>query len=809
MYVDSANNRVGIGTVSPATDLHLKGILTLEASDGDQATISVNTSDRIVFSGATRYYFGSRVAIYDSGNYAFFGAQNDDTVGTIIGNGSQSVIYVEPSTLGRRVGILDSSPDSILEIVSSGNNDLFMISSTSSADGDVFMIDSAGNVGIGTTTPGYLLDVAGILNASTISVAGAYTLPGADGSANQYLKTDGSGNLSWAAVSGGGTPEGTDGMIQYNNGGSFGGASQLFWDDGNNYLGLGVSTPDFPLEVLSTSTHQLALTYTDGTAFTSFYTDSSGNLTITPSGGDTTLFGGLNVDSGTFYIDRLNNRMGVGTLTPGSALEITTSTTGDAYFMISSSAGADGDIFKVDSSGNITMKDNAVIGSATEGDIYFFDGNNSGENYEVRIYGYITSTTGASYAAINLDDTNDELMIDINDGDGDTTLDAVFRLDDSSGLSMFRVRDSGGNDVFHVDSDGNLQIAGSTFAIDSIGRVAIGDSTPDAVLEIVTQGSGDYLYISSTAGGDGDIFTIDSSGNVGIGTTNPGGGTGSNILSIATASATPTLLGGTTHIYSNNGEGYWMDASGNITLQTPHDPATGEWIFLSENITSGKTLRVEMERMAKFIDEVFETSFVEEEFRIESSLNEEGAMPEDPVEEETVLSWFGQKIKDTLVSLGMIIEDGAATLKKVIADRFEAKVARIEKMEIVDSATGTIYCTWIENGVWKKSEGDCENADSSSAEDFFSPEENTEIINGEEYPAEDRHYCDEGYPELCITPEACQDAGLYWYDNDCHYEEEVKESEEAKNLEEESNIPQPEFLDEEKESILETVTPNN
>ena len=74
---------------------------------------------------------------------------------------------------------------------------------------------TTGNVGIGTTSPGSALDVKGTLRLSGASsgyvglapaaAAGSttYTLPSADGSANQVLRTDGSGVLSWVTSSSG------------------------------------------------------------------------------------------------------------------------------------------------------------------------------------------------------------------------------------------------------------------------------------------------------------------------------------------------------------------------------------------------------------------------------------------------------------------------------------------------------------------------------------------------------------------------------------------------------------------------------
>jgi hypothetical protein len=58
---------------------------------------------------------------------------------------------------------------------------------------------------------------------NTIAADVTFTLPSADGTNAQVLQTNGSGVLSFATVSGGGSPGGSNTQVQYNNAGAFGG----------------------------------------------------------------------------------------------------------------------------------------------------------------------------------------------------------------------------------------------------------------------------------------------------------------------------------------------------------------------------------------------------------------------------------------------------------------------------------------------------------------------------------------------------------------------------------------------------------
>jgi len=65
------------------------------------------------------------------------------------------------------------------------------------------------------------------------------------------------------------------------------------------------------------------------------------------------------------------------------------------------------------------------------------------------------------------------------------------------------------------------------------------------------------------------------------------------------------------------------------------------------------------------------------------------------------------RVKNVLSIIGITIKDGITNIKNLAVENFQAKTAKIEKLELVDSATGEPYCTWIENGILKSEKGEC------------------------------------------------------------------------------------------------------
>lgn len=122
--------------------------------------------------------------------------------------------------------------------------------------------------------------------------------PQADGSADYVLKTDGAGQLSWTAQSGG-SPGGSDTQIQYNSSGSFAGASGLVTDGSNLTLNaqgdLRFADSDSSNWVAFQAPATVATNVTwtlpdaDGTSGQLLSTNGSGTLSWASSGGTGTV----------------------------------------------------------------------------------------------------------------------------------------------------------------------------------------------------------------------------------------------------------------------------------------------------------------------------------------------------------------------------------------------------------------------------------------------------------------------------------------------------------------------------------------
>ncbi len=430
---------------------------------------------------------------------------------------------------------------------------IYAVASSTLANQIVSLAGSAGKVGIGTIAPSATISLVNatgtLINATSNSVL-RHTLDGATGAPTWYLNNTSAeaGKISYS------TPGGNVGITLYtdatydqnrfdivNNKTNFtmgynidqGYSGHVFTitqggGDALGRIGIGTSAPDRKVEVNDASGNCLRLTYNDlnGTATNNvdFLVSSSGDLTITPSGGDVSL--GTSSLALTGSIGATGSRV-----TKLWATDITVtnaiagSVTGNAA-TVTTNANLTGPITSVGNATTITagsVKANMLQASAADlgaADVTVNFGNTNGA-YNTNI------TTDGTLAASNLSGANT----------GDNSANSTYASDYRPSGADVAVAD-GGTGLSTI-ADGSILATNTADTLSAITWHSAGD-------KVLTNKSGTISWETATAGGGG-FTTI---GDVTSGTAAFDGTAGNSLtaekdgLSIHVAAADVDVNGG-------------------------------------------------------------------------------------------------------------------------------------------------------------------------------------------------------------------------------------------------------------------------
>jgi len=599
------SGNVGIGTTSPSFKLH----------------VDSGTTDTVG-------YFKS------SDNKATILISDDDTNTYVSAESSTSSIGVNPGRHANNlnidssgnVGIGTTSPDTKLDITAAGVDGLIMNQDTgnSSASGRIFfkstertntILNVSGNLefrtgaNIGSSSGTVRMTIVGSTGA--VKFNNAYTFPTSDGSANQVLKTDGSGNLTFATVAGasGGTSiSDSDGdtkiqveessdedKIRFDTAGS----QRMVIDSGGNF-GFGVDTPSNYFHVKKNSAGIIARI--EGTSGRYIYTgtDTQGQYLeqVGTSSTDRVLRIQNSNGSGQYtqlFLDGHNRRIytnggvnvGIGVTSPGGILDVD---------------GTYGDLKIGDPSigSRITYYDTTRI-LLNSNDI-IFQTNSLTERMRIKNDGKVGIGTASPYYKLDtrFANTNTSLSGGSSGNWGSNGI-RIENTDSTAGvmaLAHFRTGDSdwhiGNKRVGQDSADFIFAHEGSTkITFDNAGNVGIGTTSPSQKLHVAgniyaasgfVNSSGYQLngtYVVDSSRNLVNIAAITTSGNVTIGGNLTVNGT-QTILNTSTLTVDDkiiTIADGATDAAAANESGINVDgASATVLYKSGND----RWEFNKE-----------------------------------------------------------------------------------------------------------------------------------------------------------------------------------------------------------------------------------
>ena len=498
----TSDGRVGIGVTVPKTKLDILGNVSIKGDLGIALPGTVNVS-----SGNTVINTSADLTANISVN---------DAIKISNGTAAYDEIFTVSAILAKNI-TLDSAPTyNMTDASVYKDSNLFLIED---GDGtDKVVVDKSGNVGVGIASPTSKLDVAGTINATAIKTITLNVTDTTYFGTQAVTNIDASGNIVGL------------GNLTINN-------SVFFVNRDDEKVGIGTMNPSEKLNVsgnVGVSGNVTAVYFkgngsllTDiddtnasqnygynGSAWIGLRTTPEGILKIKVNDSDymlnngDTATGDYTFDSGTLFIDSSNNRIGIGTTTPTTALDVAGTINATMVNATAIYQGANQVLDASSTVGNTTAEIWVVVDNETFARLTGFSGENitSGSVADARV---VDDLTIASSKAINTTgglNVSGSAYIGGNIGIGTTT-------------PTHKLEVAGAMNVTDLNVSNDLRVAGDLTVIGTSNLGSITISADNITVNNIVSRDGNISFYN--ASGSEKMRIVGESGNVGIGTNAP------------------------------------------------------------------------------------------------------------------------------------------------------------------------------------------------------------------------------------------------------------------------------------------------
>ena len=340
-------------------------------------------------------------------------------------------------------------------------------------------IDSSENVGIGTATPAKALQVKTDTNGDGVNIQRNSTTADHYGQLSFSVSTNDSYTTPNVWIRGVRGSSYTNNFMTFGTGGNTG--TEAMRIDSSGSVGIGTTSPGYPLEVANTATTSIAYQRT-GVSAKKWGFDSDNAATYLINLTD-------NVRAITAYND---GKIGIGTLSPGHALDVVgtgkpaieaTCTAG--HFAIEASTPYDyvAKFSSTDSGAAIVLQDNSSTNHANRINV-------SGNTMQF-VTGATTAVTINASQKVGVGITTPNGLLHIGDSNAEgSSANPALQIGGANTYRLGFYTDSEGGIIQNLNGDNGLQFrvktAGEVMRIMPSGNVGIGETNPDAPLHITS-----------------------------------------------------------------------------------------------------------------------------------------------------------------------------------------------------------------------------------------------------------------------------------------------------------------------------------